>query len=193
MRAATRAPDRQRRLSAGVRTGLVVAAWLALLVPAAFYLAPRVVGLARLPETLDGAIGHIRAFTPRLPATAAIDDRATAELAALDRIDAALARVRGTDAAVVARLTTLVGQIRTEVQPSLDRTDLDVAALVGSLGELSGALEEVQSPLDDAATALRHDRARLDHALGIATSVAEQVRSARRSARRAADDVSGPR
>jgi hypothetical protein len=162
------------------------------LVGLGYYLAPRIVGLVRIPEVLDGAIVHMRSYNPGLPETAAFDRRATAELAALDRIDAALARVRTTDATASVQLRGLVDQIRNEVQPLLGRTDVDVASLVGSLDRLTRALAGVREPLGDAATALHGGRARLTETIRIARTVAAQVRSARRSGQRSADDVSGP-
>lgn len=164
----------------------------AAVIGAGFYLEPRVVGLVQIPEVLDGAITHIRAYNPGLPETAGYDERATGELAALGRVDAALAHVRTTDATVLLQLRDVVGQIRTGVQPLLGRTDMNVASLVRSLDQLTEAIAAVQDPLDDAATALHTDRARLARAIDIADSIAGQVRIARRSARSSADDVSGP-
>jgi chromosome segregation ATPase len=173
--------------AAALRSAAIVA-----LVPVSVYLVPRVVDLVRVPDVLDEAIGHAQAYNPRLPEVAALDTRTTADLSALDRIDAALARAQSTNATAAAQLAMLVERIRSDIQPLLDRTDANVVSLVSSLDRLDTALVAVQDPLDDASKALSGDRARLAHALRTARESVKQVRDARAAAQRAADDVSGP-
>jgi hypothetical protein len=127
-----------------------------------------------------------------LPRTAAFDEQSTAQLAALDRVDTALARVQGTNARVSGELRALISGIRADLLPLLGRTDAEVAELVGSLDRLESALTGMRGSVDDATSAVEHDRHRLDRALRTARAVAEQVRAARGSATRAADNVSGP-
>jgi hypothetical protein len=156
------------------------------------YLVPRVVDLVRIPDVLGEAVGHARSYNPLLPRTAALDEQSTAQLAALDRVDTALARVQGTNARVSGELRALISGIRADLLPLLGRTDAEVAELVGSLDRLEGALTGVRGSVDDATSVVEHDRRRLDRALRSAKAVAEQVRAARGSAARAADNVSGP-
>ena len=170
-----------------LRSAAVVA-----LIPVSVYLVPRVVDLVRVPDVLDEAIAHAYAYNPRLSEIAAFDERTTAELGALDRIDAALARVQSTSTTASARLGTLVERIRSDMQPLLERTDANVASLVGSLDRLDTALVAVQDPVDDANKALSGDRSRLAHALRTARATVKEVRAARAAAQRSADDISGP-
>ncbi|HEY9415492.1 MAG TPA: hypothetical protein VIQ30_12085 [Pseudonocardia sp.] len=163
------------------------------LVPASVYLAPRVSALVAMPGHLDDAISHARAYNPRLPDTAAQDDRSTAELASLDRIDVALARVRGSDADVSVELTGLVGQIRGDVQAVLNRTNSRVDGLLGSLDALTIAVRDLERPVAEARQVVASDRDRLARTIRIATETAAHVHDARRLAERAADDLSGPR
>jgi hypothetical protein len=172
--------------------GVARVAVVAAAVACGCYLAPRVVDLVRIPDVLGEAVGHARSYNPLLPRTAAFDEQSTAQLAALDRVDTALARVAGTNARVLGELRVLISGIRADLLPLLGRTDAEVAELVGSLDRLEGALTGVRGSVDDATSAAEHDRRRLDRALRTAEAVAEQVRAARGSATRAADNVSGP-
>lgn len=161
--------------------------------PVSIYLAPRVSALVAMPGHLDEAISHARAYNPRLPDTAAQDDRSTAELASLNRIDVALARVRESDADVSVELTGLVGQIRGDVQAVLNRTNSRVDSLLGSLDVLTVALEDLERPVADARHVVSSDRDRLARTIRIAEETAAHVHDARQLAERAADDLSGPR
>ena len=173
--------------AAALRTAAIVA-----LIPVSVYLVPRVVDLVGVPDVLDEAIAHSHAFNPRLPETAVLDDRTTAELAVLDRIDAALVRAQSTNTTSTGALGTLVERIRSDIQPLLRHTNANIAVLVGSLDRLDAALLAVQDPVDDASKALSSDRARLAHTLRTARATVKEVRSARAAAQRSADDVSGP-
>ncbi|MGQ0482866.1 MAG: hypothetical protein ACT4O0_17805 [Pseudonocardia sp.] len=168
--------------------GVVVAAVLA----SSWFLVPRVLDLVRLPDVLDEAVGHARSYNGLLPETAAFDERATAELAALDRVEAALARTRSTNEQVATELRATVTAIRAEALPLLGQTNIEIAALVGSLDRLHDELAALPEPLHDAATAVADGRHGLDHALRTARQIAQQVRAARESAARAADNVSEP-
>jgi hypothetical protein len=171
----------------GIRIAVLVA-----LVPVVLYAVARLVGLVGIPETLDGAVGHIRSYNPGLPETATFDLRATRELAALARIDTSLARVRGIDATASAQLRQVVGRIRTDLQPLLNRTDVNVPRLVGSLDHLGEAVASVRDP----STTPRPRCTAIEPgwpAPSTPRAVARQVHTAGRSARRSADDVSGPR
>jgi len=179
--------DGQAWKAAALRTAAIVA-----LIPASVYLVPRVANLVGVPDVLDEAITHAHAYNPRLPEIADLDDRTTADLGVLDRIDAALGRAQSTNTTSTAALRSLVDRVRADIQPLLEHTDANVAALVGSLDRLDAALGAVQEPLDDASRALSGDRARLAHTLRTARATVKQVRAARAAAQRSADDVSGP-
>ena len=161
------------------------------LVPLSAYLVPRAVDLVRIPAGVDEAIAHAQAYNPRLSATAVMDLRSADELDSLDRIDAALARVHTTNTMVAGHLRTLVSQIHGDVQSLLDRTDVNVASLVGSLNHLHAALEAIQAPVDGANAAVAVDRARLARALDTAEATARQVTQARRAAQHSARDIAG--
>jgi|SRR5581483_4593957 len=92
-----------------------------LLVPLSLYLVPRAIALVEIPTEFNESLDHGRSYTPRIPVIVGHERDTLAALAALDQIDAALARVRRTDADVAEQLRTLVGQIRTQVQPVLTR------------------------------------------------------------------------
>ncbi|HTK65721.1 MAG TPA: hypothetical protein VL595_25285 [Pseudonocardia sp.] len=170
-----------------VRAGLVLA-----LIPLAVYLVPRATALIAMPTRLDVAVMHARSYNPRLPVTAAQDDRATLELASLDRIDRAVARVRASDGEVSGELVGLAGQIRGDVQAVLDRTNSRVGSLLVSLDALTTALEDLENPIADARKAVSTDRARLARTIRIAEDTAEHAHRARRLAEQAADDLTGP-
>lgn len=176
-----------------MRLRLVRAALVLALVPLSIYLAPRVTALVAMPTRLDEAILHARSYNPRLPVTAAQDDRTTLELASLDRIDLALARVRTSDGEVSGELVGLVGQIRGDVQAVLDRTNARVDSLLGSLDTLTSALEDLERPVADARKVVAVDRSRLARTIRIAEETAAHVHAARRNAEQAADDLTGPR
>lgn len=189
MEATTDASKRPRTGPSTIAIRVVVVIFL---LPLGYYLGPRLVGLVELPDVLDSAAVHMRSYNPGLPEVAGFDRQTTAELAALDRIDAALGQVRAIDAASSASLRSLIAQIHGDVLPTLGRTDIDVDALVGSLDRLTRALRDLRDPVAHAASGLHHDRDRLANAIDIARAVAAHAHSARQAAVDAADDVSGP-
>jgi hypothetical protein len=113
-----------------------------LLVPLGFYAIPRAISLVEIPTAFDESLDHGRAYNPRIVAIVDHERNTLAALAALDRIDAALGRVRRTDAAVTGQLQTLVGQIRTQVQPVLNQTNVQVDGLLSSLDEPGGTADQ---------------------------------------------------
>jgi uncharacterized coiled-coil protein SlyX len=163
-----------------------------LLVPLGFYLIPRAIALVEIPTVFDESLEHGRAYNPRIPVIVEHERDTLAALAALDRIDAALARVRRTDAEVAEQLRILVGQIRTHVQPILDRTNGQVEGLLGALDDLEVQLSSLTDPVAGIRHTVAGDRARLDRILARAQRIAEEVRRARESAGSAADNVAGP-
>jgi hypothetical protein len=175
-----------------MRLALVRGALLLALIPLSIYLVPRVTALVAMPGRLDEAVMHARAYNPRLPMTATQDDISTAELASLDRIDVALARVRASDSEVSEQLRGLVGQIRGDVQAILTRTNGRVDSLVGSLDALTVSLEDLERPVADARRAVAVDRTRLAATIRIAKTTAGHVHDARELAERAAEDLTGP-
>jgi hypothetical protein len=163
-----------------------------LLFPLAFYLAPRAVALVRTPTNLNESLEHGRAYNPRIVVIADHERNTLAALAALDRMDAALARVRRTDAEVADQLRTLVGQIRIQVQPVLNRTNAQVCDLLGSLDDLEGQLNSLTDPVHRIGGTVIGDREELGRILARAHLIAGEVHRARESARSGADNVAGP-
>lgn len=163
------------------------------LVPLSFYLLPRVVNLVAVPTGLDRSLAHGAAYNPRLASIAEQEEHTLARFEVLDRMDAALARVRGTDAEVAVQLTTLVGRIRHDVIPVLGTTNDRVARLLGALDELETGLDDLREPVGDIGATVRDDRAQLGAILREARSTAGSVSDARGSAESGADHVSGPR
>jgi len=163
-----------------------------LLVPLGFYAIPRAISLVEIPTAFDESLDHGRAYNPRIVAIVDHERNTLAALAALDRIDAALGRVRRTDAAVTGQLQTLVGQIRTQVQPVLNQTNVQVDGLLSSLDDLEVQLTSLTDPVQRVRHTVRGDREKLDRILVRAQHIADDVHRAGESARSAADNVAGP-
>ena len=163
-----------------------------LLVPLGFYLVPRAIALVEIPTAFNESLAHGRAYNPRIPVIVEHQRNTLAALAALDRIDAALARVRRTDADVAGQLQTLVGQIRTQVQPVLNQTNGQVDGLLVSLDDLEAQLTSLTDPVRSIRHTVSGDREKLDRILTRAQHIADDVRRARESARSGADNVAGP-
>jgi hypothetical protein len=176
-----------RKLVIGIRVVLILA-----LVPLSIYLLPRVVHLVETPTNLDQAAAHGDAYNPRLVAVAAQEDKTLDEMPALDQMNAALARVRGTDKQVAGQLTTLIGQIRGRVIPVLGATNNQVRYLLSSLDTLDCSLHNLNGPVDNISATVRNDRARLAGILTEARSTAGKVDRARGSAEAGANNVAGP-
>lgn len=165
---------------------------IVLLVPVGFYVVPRAIALVRIPTVFDQSLANGRAYNPRIVVIVEHERNTVAALDALDRIDAALARVRRTDAEVAEQVRTLVGQIRTGVQPVLDRTNGEVVDLLGSLDDLESQLRRLGDPVTDIRHTVAEDRRELTRILTLTQGIADQVRGARESAASAADNVAGP-
>jgi hypothetical protein len=163
-----------------------------LLVALGFYLVPRAIALVEIPTASKEALDHGRAYNPRILVIVEHERNTLAALAALDRIDAALVRVRRTDAEVAEQLRTLVGQIRTQVQPVLNRTNDQVQGLLGSLDDLQAQLSSLTDPVAGIRHTVAGDREKLDRILARAYDIADVVGRARASAVSAADNVTGP-
>ncbi len=163
-----------------------------LLVPLGFYVIPRAIALVQIPTKFDESLDHGRVYNPRIVMIVEHEWNTLTALAALDRIDAALGRVRRTDAEVAAQLRTLVGQIRTGVQPVLNRTNTRVNDLLGSLDDLEAELSGLDDPVQDIRHTVTEDREKLDRILVRARQIAHEVDRASESARSAADNVAGP-
>jgi archaellum component FlaC len=86
----------------------------------------------------------------------------------------------------------LVGQIRTQVQPILNRANGRVDGLLVSLDDLEAQLTSLTDPVRSIRHTVSGDREKLDRILTRAQHVADEVRLARESARSGADNVAGP-
>jgi methyl-accepting chemotaxis protein len=175
-----------------VRVLAVRAVLLVLLVPLGFYLVPRVIALVQIPDAFQESLDNGHAYNPRIVTIVGHERNTLAALASLDRIDAALVRVRRTDAQVAGQLRALVGQIRTGVQPVLNQTNGEVEDLLDSLDDLETQLSSLAEPVADIRHTVGEDRRDLDRILARAQGIADQVRRARESAGSAADNVAGP-
>lgn len=163
-----------------------------LLFPLGFYLTPRATALVGIPTASKEALDHGRAYNPRILVIVEHERNTLAALAALDRIDAALAKVRRTDAEVAEQLRALVGQIRTQVQPVLNHTNAQVGGLLGSLDDLEVQLTSLTDPVQRIRHTVAGDREKLSRILARARHIADEVRRARQSAGSSADNVAGP-
>jgi hypothetical protein len=164
---------------------------LALIPVAGLYLLPRVVNLVATPYRLDSAVVYADRYNPALNRIVEHEAVTLAAFDALDRMDAALAEVRATDARVSGELTTLIGQITGDLQATLDSAGGNVTGLVGSLDSLTGRLRALNAPVYAAGAAVAADRAALARILAEARATARKVHSARMSADRSASNVSG--
>ncbi|MEN0134913.1 MAG: hypothetical protein AAGC80_07180 [Rhodococcus sp. (in: high G+C Gram-positive bacteria)] len=183
-------PEPPRRASAkmNIARGLLVAA----LIPVgAFYLYPRIHDLTATPYRLDQAVVSAGNYNPALDQIVEHEKVTLAAFDSLAKMQASLASVLSTDAAVTAELNTLTGQISGDVQATLDRAGANVTDLVASLDTLTAHINSLQPAADGATAAVAADRATLDAILADARSTAEKVHSARMSAEESANDLSG--
>ncbi len=156
-----------------------------------FYLYPRIYNLTATPFRLDEAVESANRYNPALDRIVEHEKVTLAAFDSLDKMNAALADVLETDAAVSNELNTLIGQISIDVQATLDSAGANVTELIGSLDALTAQVESLQAPVADASGALAVDSATLGSILVDARSTADLVRSARVSAAESADDLSG--
>jgi hypothetical protein len=156
-----------------------------------FYLVPRVYGLAATPYRLDQATVHGSHYNPALFKVAADERVTTAALDEMDRLSAAVADVRKTDAKVGAELTTLVGQVRGDLQATLNKAGANVTGLVGALSALDAQIRAANGPVDAASGAVHRDRALLGAVLTDARSTAYKVHAARVLAEYTAGHLNG--
>ncbi|MFD7008040.1 hypothetical protein [Rhodococcus jostii] len=171
-----------------IARAVVVAALIPLGV---FYLAPRVYNLTATPYRLDQAVVSANNYNPALTELVEHEQVTLSAFAALDKMEAALASVHATDAAVSAELTTLTNQITGDLQATLDLAGTNVTELVTSLETLTAHVNSLQSPIDGATAALDGNTAAMDAILADARSTADHVHSARLSAEESANDLSG--
>ncbi|MDF3281092.1 MULTISPECIES: hypothetical protein [unclassified Gordonia (in: high G+C Gram-positive bacteria)] len=164
---------------------------LILLVVVIFYLTPRIYNLVATPYRLDAAVGSASKYNPALDRIVGHEEVTLTAFNALDSLDASLASVLKTDAAVADQLKTLVGQIRTDMVPILSTANANVGDLVGSLNTLTSRIKALQPPVDGATAAVAADRATLQGILDDAASTAAKVHQARLSAANGAGDLSG--
>lgn len=157
----------------------------------AFYLVPRVYGLAATPYRLDEATVHGSHYNPALLKVAADERVTTAALDEMDRLSAAVADVRRTDAKVGAQLTTLIGQVRGDLQATLTKSNANVVGVIGALSALDARVRAANGPVDAASGAVRTDRALLGAVLTDARSTAYKVRAARILAEYSAGHLNG--
>lgn len=180
-------PARASRKTNIARTVVVAA-----LIPiGAFYLAPRVYNLTATPYRLDQAVVSANDYNPALTELVEHEQVTLSAFAALDKMEAALASVQATDAAVSAELTTLTGQITGDLQTTLNLAGANVDDLVASLDTLTAHVDSLQSPIDGATAALDGNTTAMDAILADARSTADKVHSARLSAEESANDLSG--
>ena len=179
-------PKPSRRLR--ITQVLVVAALIPL---GAFYLGPRVYNLTATPYRLDQAVVSANNYNPALTELVEHENVTLSAFAALDKMDAALASVHTTDAAVDAELRTLVDQINGDLHATLDAAGTNVTELVSSLDTLTTRVNSLQPPIDGATGALAGNTAAMDAILADARATAQKVHSARLSAEESANDLSG--
>ncbi|MEB3371357.1 hypothetical protein [Saccharopolyspora mangrovi] len=183
-------PGRHAQPSSVLRA-LQVLTVLALIPVLTFYLCPRIFNLVAIPYRLDQAVVHANRYNLALHRIVAEEKVTLAAFAALDRMDVSVSDVRSTDARVAAELRMLIGQIRGDLQATLDDTDASVQALNSSLDELEREVRGLHEPVGGAEAALAGDRARLAAILNDVRSTAADVHKARQDADQAADNVSG--
>lgn len=164
---------------------------LALIPVAGLYLLPRVFNLVATPYRLDSAVVYADRYNPALNQIVKHEAVTLAAFDALDRMDAALADVRATDARVSGELNTLIAQITGDLQATLDGAGGNVTGLVGSLNALTGHLRALNSPINAAGAAVAADRAALARILAEARATARKVHRARMAADESASNVSG--
>jgi len=162
-----------------------------LLIPLAFYVIPRAIALVELPTAFEESLDNGRTYNSRILVIIEHERNTVAALSALDRIDADLARVRRTNADLAEQLRTLIGQIRTQVQPVLNRTNAQVEDLLRALDDLRAQLSSLADRVAGLGHTIAGDREKLERILTRAQHIAEQVRRARESAGSAADNVDG--
>jgi len=190
-------PDEQgevpeQSVRASRKTTIARAVVVAALIPlGAFYLAPRVYNLTATPYRLDQAVVSANNYNPALTELVEHEQVTLSAFTALDKMEAALASVHATDAAVDAELTTLTGQITGDLQATLDLAGTNVTELVTSLDTLTAHVNSLQPPVDGATTALDGNTAAMDAILADARATADKVHSARLSAEESANDLSG--
>ncbi|MCZ4587566.1 hypothetical protein O4328_28425 [Rhodococcus opacus] len=191
------APDEQgealeESARASRKTNIARAVVVAALIPlGAFYLAPRVYNLTATPYRLDQAVVSANNYNPALTELVEHEQVTLSAFTALDKMEAALASVHATDAAVDAELTTLTGQITGDLQATLNLAGTNVTELVTSLDTLTAHVNSLQPPVDGATTALDGNTAAMDAILADARATADKVHSARLSAEESANDLSG--
>ncbi|WP_019747329.1 hypothetical protein [Rhodococcus erythropolis] len=174
------------------KTNIARAVVIAALIPlGAFYLAPRVYNLTATPYRLDQAVVSANNYNPALSELVAHEHVTLSAFTALDKMEAALASVHATDAAVSAELTALTAQINGDLHATLDLAGSNVDDLVMSLDALTTHVNSLQPPIDGATSALAGNTAAMDAILTDARSTADKVHSARLSAEESANDLSG--
>ncbi|MFC9840958.1 hypothetical protein ACFVKB_45490 [Rhodococcus sp. NPDC127530] len=182
----------EQPVRASRRTNIARTVVVAALIPlGAFYLAPRVYNLTATPYRLDQAVVSANNYNPALTELVEHEQVTLSAFTALDKMEAALASVHATDAAVDAELKTLTGQITGDLQATLDLAGTNVTDLVTSLDTLTAHVNSLQSPVDGATGALAGNTVAMDAILADARSTADKVHSARLSAEESANDLSG--
>lgn len=182
----------RRRDAAGAGTRVAQAVVVLALVPVlAFYLYPRIYDLVATPYRLDQAVVHANRYNPALFDVVAAEEVTLEAFSALDRMETAVADVRATDARVAEELSVLIGQIRGDLQGTLDNAVTSVNALNGSLSALDAEIRALYAPSAGADDALAANRARLASILADTRATAARVHAARQEADQSADNVSG--
>ena len=92
---------------------------------------------------------------------------------------------------VAAQLNVLIGQIRGDLQATLNAANGNVGTMVASLDSLSAHVAGLHPHVDGASAAVRADRARMVKILAEARATAAKVHAARVSADKSATNVSG--
>jgi len=174
----------------GVHIGRTVLL-LALIPIALLYLLPRVFNLVATPYRLDEAVEHADRYNPGLMQIVHHESDTLAAFDAFDDMSKALADVRATDAHVAAQLNVLIGQIRGDLQATLNAANGNVGTMVASLDSLSAHVAGLHPHVDGASAAVRADRARMVKILAEARATAAKVHAARVSADKSATNVSG--
>lgn len=181
------------RVPVGVGARLAQAALVVSLLPVGAYVVPRVVSLVTSPEGMQESIDLGASYNPRIARVVELEGKTLEQLAALDRIEPSLARVRGTVASVDDKLGGIVAQISDDVQPTLDASVREVDKLLVALGQLRASLAAVGRPVDEIDRTIAEARATMDRILAEARMTGADVQRARTSAANSADNVSGPR
>ncbi|TQC49651.1 hypothetical protein EEB14_08455 [Rhodococcus sp. WS4] len=180
-------PPRASRKVTFVRVVIVAA-----LIPlGAFYFVPRLYNLTAMPYRLDQALASADNYNPALSELVVHERVTLSAFMALDKMEAALASVQVTDAAVDAELRTLTKQIEVDLHATLALAGSRTDDLVASLDVLTAQLKLLQPPIDGATAALVGNTAAMDAIVSDARSTADNVHSARVSAEESANDLSG--